>query len=91
LDWIEKNEGKVWNYFVSQNLIYSKEITKIGSYVLDGPFTPNMPEQSPGNVGNYIGWQIVKRYADRKNLSVSQVCELNINPQIILQESKYRP
>jgi hypothetical protein len=91
LAWAEKNEGMVWNYFIQQNLLYSKQMTRIMPMVIDGPNTPNLPAESPGNIGTYIGWQIVKRYADDNKLSVEQVCKLTENAQIILQKSKYKP
>ena len=33
-----------------------------------------MPDGSPGNIGQWIGWQIVQKFADKNsNLSVKQV------------------
>lgn len=91
MTWVEKNEGAVWNYFISQNLLYNQELTKIMPIIVEGPTTPNFPPESPGALGNYIGYQIVKKYAENEKLDVAQVCALQEAPQLILQRSKYKP
>jgi hypothetical protein len=89
--WIEENEGAVWNYFITQGLLYNNNLQKTMPFVVDGPTTVGLPPESPGAVGNYIGYQIIKKYAEAKKLSVLQVCNLKERPQVILQESKYAP
>jgi hypothetical protein len=91
LDWIEENEGNVWAYMIkNENDLYSIEPTTIQAYVGESPFTQGMPEVSPGNVGQWIGWRIVQEYANKhEDLSVQQI--LKADPKTIFQEAKYRP
>jgi hypothetical protein len=50
LKWCLTNEGKIWNYFLDQNL-YSLEPDLIKNYIGDAPYTQGMPDTSPGNIG----------------------------------------
>jgi hypothetical protein len=49
-----------------------------------------MPQASPGNIGQWIGWQIVKKFA-AENSSLSPTELMNTPPRKILTEAKYKP
>ncbi len=89
--WCEDNEEQIWQYFVSQELIYSNDIHQYKTYVFDGPFSSGMPEEAPALTGNFIGWKIINAY--RKNVPNQSFTELfaNTNESNILKESNYRP
>lgn len=92
LKWCEENEGLVYNFFVRENLLYDKDWQKILRYVNDGPTSAGMPPQSPGNIGTWVGWQIVDAYAKQHpNLSLQQMMETHMEAQVFLQKSKYKP
>jgi hypothetical protein len=62
----------------------------IQTYIGEAPFTQNMPESSPGNLGQWIGWRIIEEYAKRnEKLSLQEV--LATPPRNIFEGSKYRP
>ena len=91
LQWCDNNEEQVWFYFIDNNLLYSKEPTEIIKYMGEAPFIQGFPEGSPGRIGHWLGWQIVKAYME-KNPTVSiEKLMLNDNAQKILNESKYKP
>jgi hypothetical protein len=51
-----------------------------------------LSEESPGNIGTWVGWQIVKAYAaQHPDMTVEQIVNDKKEPQQILQESKYKP
>ena len=90
LDWAKENEGNVWAYITKNENIYSIEPHVIQTYIGEAPFTQAMPESSPGNLGQWIGWQIVKKFADQnEKLTLQQI--LATQPKKIFEESKYRP
>jgi hypothetical protein len=90
LDWAKENEGNVWAYITKNENIYSIEPHVIQTYIGEAPFTQAMPEASPGNIGQWIGWQIVKKFAaQNEQLSLQQI--LASPPKKIFEESKYRP
>jgi hypothetical protein len=91
LDWVEENEGNVWAYIIkNENNLYSIEPATIQTYIGEAPYTQGMPEISPGNIGQWIGWRIVQEYAKKhEDFSVQQVLETD--SKTIFQEAKYRP
>jgi hypothetical protein len=92
LKWCEDNEGMIYNFFVRENLLYDKDWQKILRYVNDGPTSAGMPSQSPGNIGAWVGWQIVDAYAKQNpKLSLQQLLQIEEEPQVFLQKSKYKP
>lgn len=90
LDWVQKNEGNVWSYIIQNENIYSIEPTVIQIYMGEAPFTQNMPEDSPGNIGQWIGWQIMKKFANSSDtLTVQKI--LQTPAKKIFEGAKYRP
>lgn len=84
------NEKNIWAFFVENNLLYETESTLIGPYVNDGPNTPELGPSSPGFIGQFIGWEIVKKWME-KNDKVSLKEMMRKNPKELFDESKYRP
>jgi hypothetical protein len=89
LDWVEANEGNMWPVMVKENL-YSIEPSVIQSYIGEAPFTQTMSDASPGNIGQWIGWRIVQKFASRnKKLTLQQVVETPA--KTIFESAGYRP
>jgi hypothetical protein len=85
-----KNEGRIWNHFLTHNLLFNIEPADIKAYMEEAPNTPEISEQSPGAIGIFVGWQIVKKYMDKHSgLSLNEL--LNTDAKKIFEESKYRP
>ncbi|OQP58611.1 hypothetical protein [Niastella populi] len=85
-----ENEGMIWNFFLANNLLYSREAVHIKSYLEEAPNTPELGDRSPGAIGIFTGWQIVKKYMSKNpELSLNEL--LNTDPKKIFEESKYRP
>jgi hypothetical protein len=90
LKWCKENERGVYNFFIQQNLLYEIDPSRIHPFMTDGPTTQGMPEQSPGNIGAFIGWEIVKAYMD-KHAAVSLPQLMKTSNKIIYSESAYKP
>ncbi|MBL4592335.1 MAG: hypothetical protein JKX68_00800 [Flavobacteriales bacterium] len=91
LKWCDNNEESVWFYFIDNNLLYTKETTEIIKYMGEAPFIQGFPEGSPGRIGHWLGWQIVKAYmAKNPTITIEKLMSSNIAQQI-LNESKYKP
>lgn len=92
LDWCHDNEGETYNFFIKQNLLYDKEFQKVARYVNDGPNSTGMPAQSPGNIGTWVGYQIVSSYMQRhKDVTLQQLMAQQIDAERFLVESRYKP
>ena len=90
LEWCKENEGMIWNYFLTSENMEAIDPETVQLYVAEAPFTQGMPEASPGNIGPWVGWQIIKKFVERNpKLSVTDV--LKTDARKILQDSKYKP
>ena len=90
LDWCKDNERSVYNFFIQQNLLYEIDPERLRNFVTDGPTTQGMPEQSPGNIGAFLGWEIVKSYI-KKNPAVTLTQLMKTSNKTIFNESDYKP
>jgi hypothetical protein len=90
LNWCKENEGLIWNYFVTSENLEVIEPDVIQNYIGESPTTQGMPGSSPGNIGQWVGWQIVKKFAD-KNPSLKPEDIMNSPARKILTEAKYKP
>ncbi len=89
LSWCASNEGNIWNFFLDQNL-YSLESDLIKNFIGDAPYTQGMPEFSPGNIGQWVGWRIVQKYTSlHPDLNPAQL--MKTPARAIFDEVKYKP
>jgi predicted small secreted protein len=91
LDWCKQNEGLIWSWISKNEDINTTNPITIQTYIGEGPFTQNFsPELSPGNIGQWIGWQIVKKFAgNNPKLKPEEVMQTDARK--ILDEAKYKP
>ena len=81
----------IWSYVIKNENLYTFDPTTIQTYIGEGPFTQGFSQElSPGNIGPWIGWQIVKKYAD-KNSGMKPEGILKASAKQILEEAKYKP
>lgn len=91
LRFCEENEGLIWSSIISNENLDAIDPATIQTYIGEAPFTQSIaPEVSPGNIGQWIGWQIVKKYAEKN--STRKIEEImKATPREILEEAKYKP
>jgi hypothetical protein len=91
LEWCKVNEGLIWTYLLKNEDLNSINPTVIQTYIGEGPFTQGFSqEDSPGNLGQWIGWQIVKKFVS-KNASLKPEDVMNTPARKIIDEAKYKP
>ena len=91
LKWCDENEGLIWNDIITtEKDLYTKEPLTLQNYIGEAPFTQSLGSSSPGNIGQWIGWQIVKKFAD-KNSSMTVDNVLKTDARKILEQAKYKP
>ncbi|MFM1874998.1 MAG: hypothetical protein RL266_735 [Bacteroidota bacterium] len=91
MDWCSEYEPRVWAHLVDEELLYSTEYMSINKWINQAPFVAGIPKDSPGRLGQWVGWQIVRAYM--KNNPQIRISELMVyqNAQDILARSKYKP
>ena len=89
--WCEQYEDAVWATIIDQKDLFSSDYSLIRKYMNDAPFTAPVSQESPGRLGAWVGWQIVKSYMERNtDVSLRDLVEEN-DYQKILEKSGYRP
>ena len=90
LDGCYAAEKHIWNFFIQNNLLYVTDQSQTRDYMNDGPRTETLGPDSPGFIGQFVGWQIVKKWMEKDSKRTLQ--ELIKAPaQTIFQEAKYKP
>ena len=92
LKWIQENETEVWRNFVENEYLYSTNPKLVTRFIDPAPFSKfylEIDNDSPGMVGRFIGWQIVKSYMDKNNVGLDKL--LTISEEEIFKKSKYKP
>ena len=85
------NEAAIWNYFIENNLLYVNDPSQLRDYTNDAPKTEALGPDSPGNIGLFIGWQIVKKWMDKKGDKMTLPQLLTTDAKQIFGEAKYKP
>tara|TARA_B110000037_G_scaffold134390_1_gene152367 strand:- start:1416 stop:2444 length:1029 start_codon:yes stop_codon:yes gene_type:complete len=91
MTWCEESEADIWAFYNEQDLFYSKNYMEHKKHVEDGPQTSGMPKEAPGNVGSWVGWQIVNQYMKNAQEKVSLAQLLKTDAETIMNKSKYKP
>jgi gliding motility-associated lipoprotein GldB len=92
IKWCEENESYMWRYFLERELLYSNDSKLNNRFINPAPFSKfylEIDNESPGRVGAWLGWQIVRSYA--KNNDVPIVELLKMSAKEIFEKSKYKP
>lgn len=92
LEWANVNEEQIWRYFIERELLYSTN-SKLGPRFLDpAPFSKfelELDNESPGKIGRYIGWQIVKAFMDNNNITLQEM--LTLPEEELFKRSGFKP
>lgn len=92
LNWAETNEEEIWMYFIEKDLLFSTDTKLNKRFLENAPFSKFYMEQdnlSPGKIGVWVGWQIVKSYMRHNDVSLQEL--LKINELDLFNKSKYKP
>ena len=92
ISWCQENESYMWRYFIQEQLLYSTDLKLASRFINTAPFSKfylEIDNESPGRVGTWIGWQIVRSYINNNDLNLQQL--LQMDPIEIFQKSKYKP
>lgn len=90
--WCEENESYMWRYFIQKELLYSVDQKLIPRFINMAPFSKfylEIDNETPGRVGAWIGWQIVRSFMENNEVSLQQL--LSSSSREIFEKSKYKP
>ncbi|CAN1500904.1 GldB_lipo, gliding motility-associated lipoprotein GldB [Flavobacteriaceae bacterium] len=90
--WCQENESYIWRYFIEREMLYSDEQKLTSRFIDPAPFSKfylEIDNESPGQVGAWIGWQIVRSYMENNEVNVAEL--MKTNAKEIFEKSKYKP
>lgn len=86
--WCIENENNIWRDIVDKKLLYSTEPLEIKKFCDEAPFTSGLPNNSPGRVGTWLGWMMVRAYVkEHPETTLPQLMAID-NPKKILKSYK---
>lgn len=91
-DWAMANESQIWKYFIENKLLYSTDSKLFDRFMAEAPFSKfyiDIDKESPGRIGVWLGWQIVKSYMENNEVTLQQL--LQTDAEEIFNKSKYKP
>jgi gliding motility-associated lipoprotein GldB len=92
ITWCQANEAEIWSYLIEKKVLFDSDNKLDARFVRKAPFSKfylEIDQESPGRVGVWIGWQIVKSYMQNNDVDLNTL--LNTEPREIFEKSKYKP
>jgi len=92
LEFANNNEDMIWTEFVENEMLYDTNGSLVSRFIADAPFSKFQKEldnQTPGRLGQYIGWQIVKAYMRNNDVTLQDM--LQTEALEIFNNSNYKP
>ena len=91
-NWAKENEEYIWRHFVENNMLFSADQTLKVRFIEPAPFSKfylSFDAESPGRIGQFIGWQIVRSYMENNDVSLQRM--LQASTEEIFNNSRYKP
>ncbi len=91
LEWSRTHQSDIWAFLIERQLLFSSNTQGISKMMTDAPFTSGFAAESPGRLGAYMGWQIVRAYMkEADGITLKQLME-DTDARKILKVSGYKP
>ncbi len=91
-EWCKANESDMWRHFVQESYLFSTD-QKLGQrFIAPAPFSKfylDIDNESPGRVGVWLGWQIVRSFMKNNSVSLQQM--LAMDDLELFELSRYKP
>ncbi|GGG32668.1 gliding motility lipoprotein GldB [Bizionia arctica] len=93
IEWAASNEAEVWRFFVENELLFSTDSKLPNRFINPAPFSKfyleEIDSESPGQMGRYMGWQIVRAFMEHNDVSLKDM--LQMEPMDIFNNSNFKP
>jgi gliding motility-associated lipoprotein GldB len=91
--WCQENEAQMWSYFIENKLLFDTNPKNEQRFMNDAPFSKfylEIDNESPGRVGAWLGWQIVRSYMENHpDVKIEEL--LAMDAKELFEKSKYKP
>jgi hypothetical protein len=84
-------ENMIWSRLVEDQVLYATSHIVKQKYISERPKTIEVGEDCPGRIGQWVGWQMVKKYMDtHPDTKLPQLMAMQ-NASKLFKESGYKP
>lgn len=93
LKFCQENESYIWENFIQNKYLYSSDSKLANRFINLAPFSKfylEIDNETPGRIGQWVGWQIVRSFAEN-NEKVTPKELLAMDAHRIFEGSKYKP
>lgn len=91
LDFCRSNEAMIWEYLLSNDLLFSTDGFMIRKFTGEAPFTSYFTEESPGRAVVWTAFRIIEKYIkNNPGVTLEQLMKIS-DCQEILTGAKYNP
>jgi len=92
IEWAAFNDVDIWKYFIENEYLFSTDQELSRRFIDNAPFSKFFlanDNESPGRIGEWFGWQIVRSYMQNNKVSLQQM--LQTDNETLFKKSKYKP
>ena len=87
----EKHTKDIWSYFVEKELLFETNHVEKKRYIEERPAVTEIGNKCPGRIGQWLGWKIIKAYAENNpDISLAEIMAEKDSKKI-LEYSKFKP
>lgn len=79
-EWATAHEWNTWKVLANNQTLYNTQRKEIDRWFTEGPFTgaPGIPQESSPQLGTFIGWSMVRQYAQKHpEISLQQLLDID--------------
>ncbi len=90
--WAAENESYIWQYFIQGQLLYNSDSRLPNRFIEPAPFSKfylEIDNESPGRIGQWVGWQIVRSYMENSDTKLADM--LAMDARALFEKSRYKP
>ncbi|MCP3659284.1 MAG: hypothetical protein GY830_02780 [Bacteroidetes bacterium] len=88
IKFLKKNKSLIWEYFINNKLLYSKNKEIKSQFIDEAPFTNQFGKKSSSKIGRWVGLDIVKCFMKNNDLTLKELMQIK-DFQYIFTKSKY--
>lgn len=92
ITWCQENESYMWRFFIEDNLLFDTDSRLPNRFINLAPFSKfylEIDNESPGRIGQWVGWQIVRSFMENNEVSLQDM--LKMDAKQLFEKSKYKP
>lgn len=92
LEWAIDNEYFIWQYFLTQEYLFSTNSRLKNRFIDPAPYSKfnlELDNETPGMIGQWIGWQIVRQYMQNNATDLGAL--MRLPAQELYNQAQYKP